>query len=70
LISTELTRNTTRVVEMSIKAEVQNLVLPALEHITRTEVRAALNEHVERGLTEFIQNVHCVLLLVFLLEWF
>jgi hypothetical protein len=57
LISTELTRNTTRVVEMAVKAEVQNSVLPALEHITRTEVRAALNEHVGRGLTEFIQNV-------------
>ncbi|KAG1723886.1 hypothetical protein EDB19DRAFT_1897994 [Suillus lakei] len=56
LISTELTRNTTRVVEMAVKAEVQNSVLPALEHITRTEVRAALNEHVGRGLTEFIQN--------------
>ncbi|KAI6126276.1 hypothetical protein EV401DRAFT_2207222 [Pisolithus croceorrhizus] len=56
LISTELTRNTTRVVEMAVKAEVQNSVLPALEHITRTEVRAALNEHVGRGLTEYIQN--------------
>jgi hypothetical protein len=62
LISTELTRNTTRVVEMAVKAEVQNSVLPALEHITRTEVRAALNAHVGRGLTEFIQNVR---LLVF-----
>ncbi|KAF9228666.1 hypothetical protein BS17DRAFT_772338 [Gyrodon lividus] len=56
LISTELTRNTTRVVEMAVKAEVHNSVLPALEHITRTEVRAALDEHVGRGLTEFIQN--------------
>ncbi|KAG1749037.1 uncharacterized protein EDB91DRAFT_1112153 [Suillus paluster] len=56
LISTELTRNTTRVVEMAVKAEVQTSVLPALEQITRTEVRAALNEHVGRGLTEFIQN--------------
>jgi hypothetical protein len=56
LISTELTRNTTRVVEMAVKAEVQNSVLPALEHITRSEVRAALNEHVGRGLTEYIQS--------------
>lgn len=56
LISTELTRNTTRVVEMAVKAEVQSSVLPALEHITRTEVRAALNEHVGRGLTQYIQN--------------
>ncbi|KAH7918211.1 hypothetical protein BV22DRAFT_1200056 [Leucogyrophana mollusca] len=56
LISTELTRNTTRVVEMAVKAEVQNSVLPALEHITRTEVRSALNEHVGRGLSEYIQQ--------------
>lgn len=56
LISTELTKNTTRVVEMAVKAEVQNSVLPALEHITRTEVRSALNDHVGRGLTEYIQN--------------
>ncbi|KAG9318257.1 hypothetical protein JVU11DRAFT_339 [Chiua virens] len=56
LISTELTRNTTRVVEMAVKAEVQSSVLPALEHITRTEVRSALNEHVGRGLTDYIQN--------------
>ena len=60
LISTELTRNTTRVVEMAVKAEVQNSVLPALEHITRSEVRSALNEHVGRGLTEYIQNVRCL----------
>jgi len=59
LISTELTKNTTRVVEMAVKAEVQNSVLPALEHITRTEVRSALNDHVGRGLTEYIQNVSC-----------
>ncbi|KAG2152119.1 hypothetical protein BD769DRAFT_1658548 [Suillus cothurnatus] len=44
------------VVEMAIKAKVQNSVLPVLEHITRMEIRAALNKHVERGLTEFIQN--------------
>ena len=37
LISTELTKNTTRVVEMAVKAEVQNSVLPSLENITKTE---------------------------------
>lgn len=56
LISTELTRNTTRVVEMAVKAEVQNSVLPALENITRTEVRSALNEHVGGSLTGYIQK--------------
>lgn len=57
LISTELTRNTTRVVEMAVKAEVQNSVLPALENITRVEVRSALNEHVGNGLAGYIQQV-------------
>lgn len=57
LISTELTRNTTRVVEMAVKNEVQNSVLPALENITRTEVRSALNEHVGGGLANYIQQV-------------
>lgn len=59
LISTELTRNTTRVVEMAVKNEVQNSVLPSLETITRTEVKAALNDHVGQGLVEFINQV-CV----------
>lgn len=57
LISTELTRNTTRVVEMAVKAEVQNSVLPALENITRTEVRAALNENVGTKLGQYVQQV-------------
>jgi WD40 repeat protein len=56
LISTELTRNTTRVVEMAVKAEVQTSVLPALENITRTEVRSALNEHVGGGLANYVQQ--------------
>lgn len=57
LISTELTRNTTRVVEMAVKAEVQNSVLPALENITRIEVRSALNEHVGGNLATYVQQV-------------
>ena len=57
LISTELTRNTTRVVEMAVKNEVQNSVLPALEDITRAEVKSALNEHVGGGLVNYIQQV-------------
>ncbi|KII88712.1 hypothetical protein PLICRDRAFT_110617 [Plicaturopsis crispa FD-325 SS-3] len=56
LISTELTRNTTRVVEMAVKAEVQNSVLPSLENITKNEVKAALNDQVGRGLSTYIQQ--------------
>jgi hypothetical protein len=57
LISTELTRNTTRVVEMAVKSEVQNSVLPSLEHITQVEVKSALSEQIGRGLAGFIQQV-------------
>ena len=57
LISTELTRNTTRVVEMAVKNEVQSSVLPALETITKNEVKAALNEQVGRGLADMINQV-------------
>ncbi|KAJ6606531.1 hypothetical protein DFH09DRAFT_1299762 [Mycena vulgaris] len=56
LISTELTRNTTRVVEMAVKSEVQNSVLPALETITKNEVKAALNEQVSAGFVDYISQ--------------
>lgn len=56
LISTELTRNTTRVVEMAVKNEVQNSVLPSLEAIMKNEVKAALNDQVGRGLVDFISQ--------------
>ncbi|KAG6879599.1 hypothetical protein C0992_000879 [Termitomyces sp. T32_za158] len=56
LISTELTRNTTRVVEMAVKNEVQNSVLPSLETITKSEVKAALDEQIGRGLVDFIRQ--------------
>ncbi|KAJ7470309.1 hypothetical protein FB451DRAFT_1253314 [Mycena latifolia] len=56
LISTELTRNTTRVVEMAVKSEVQNSVLPALETITKNEVKAALNDRVSAGFVDYISQ--------------
>jgi hypothetical protein len=42
---------------MAVKAEVQTSVLPALENITRIEVRSALNEHVGGGIANYIQQV-------------
>ncbi|EPT05944.1 hypothetical protein FOMPIDRAFT_1026825 [Fomitopsis schrenkii] len=52
LISTELSKNTQRVVEMAVKNEVQNSVLPSLENITKTEVKAALGNQISKGLSE------------------
>jgi len=57
LISSELTRNTTRVVEQAVKAEVQQSVLPSLENITRAEVKAVLNDQVSNGMIEVINRV-------------
>lgn len=54
LISTELTKNTTRVVEMAVKSEVQNSVLPSLETIVKTEIKSAMADHVGRGLADYI----------------
>ncbi|KAI0340485.1 hypothetical protein BDW22DRAFT_1485930 [Trametopsis cervina] len=56
LISTELTRNTTRVVEMAVKSEVQNSVLPALENITKAEVKSALNNQIAKGLADSMKQ--------------
>jgi hypothetical protein len=57
LISNELTKNTTRVVEMAVKAEVQNSVLPSLENITKVEVRTALNGQIAKGLGDSMNQV-------------
>jgi hypothetical protein len=47
----------THVMEMAVKNEVQNSVLPSLENITKTEAKAALNEQVGRGIAGNIQQV-------------
>lgn len=57
LISTELTKNTTRVVEMAVKNEVQNSVLPSLENITKTEVKAALSNQIAKGVSDAMKTV-------------
>jgi len=57
LISNELTKNTTRVVEMAVKAEVQNSVLPALENITKNEVKAVLVGQIAKGLGDTMNQV-------------
>ena len=57
LISTELTKNTTRVVEMAVKGEVQNSVLPSLENITKTEMKLATNNQIAKGLGESFKQV-------------
>lgn len=57
LISTELTKNTTRVVESAVKNVIQNSVLPALETVTRQEVKVALNTQISKGLSDSMKQV-------------
>jgi len=45
------------VVEMAVKAEVQNSVLPSLESITKTEVKIALNGQIAKGLGDSMNQV-------------
>ena len=42
---------------MAVKAEVQNSVLPSLENITKTEVKAALNGQIAKGLGDSMNQV-------------
>lgn len=64
LISSELTRNTTRVVEQAVKTEVQQSVLPSLESITRAEVKAVLNDQIGSGISELVNRVIVPFLLI------
>jgi hypothetical protein len=57
LISSELTRNTTRLVEMAVKSEVQNSILPSLENITKTELKNALTGSLAKNLSDTIKQV-------------
>ncbi|CAE6515628.1 unnamed protein product [Rhizoctonia solani] len=56
LISNELTKNTTRVVEVAIRSEVQNSVLPALEQIAKVEIKNALNNQIARGIADSMKQ--------------
>jgi hypothetical protein len=60
LISQELTKNTTRVVEAAVKSEVMNSVLPALENITKTELKAAMGANLTKSLSDAIKQVRPV----------
>jgi hypothetical protein len=57
LISTELTRNTTRVVELAVKAEVQSSVLPAIEAVARTEIKLAATSQFAKGFGDSMKQV-------------
>lgn len=57
MISTELTKNTTRVVEAAVRGEVQNSVLPSLENITKSEVKNAITYQITKGLGDSMKQV-------------
>jgi hypothetical protein len=57
VIANELTKNTTRVVEMAVKAEVRSSVLPSLENLTKTEIKSALQNNLGKGLSDALKQV-------------
>lgn len=61
-LTSELTKSTARLFETAIKNEVQRSVLPALEAITKTEVRNALNSQIVKGLGDSMKQVSRVFL--------
>ncbi|PCH38277.1 hypothetical protein WOLCODRAFT_115184 [Wolfiporia cocos MD-104 SS10] len=56
LISNELTKNTTRVVEMAVKTEVQSSVLPSLENITKNEIKSTLSNQIAKGMSDSMKQ--------------
>jgi hypothetical protein len=60
-LSGELVKSTGRVFEAALKTEVQRTILPALEMITKTEVRQAIDVQIVRGLGESMKQVSSVL---------
>jgi hypothetical protein len=57
LISTELTRNTTRVVELAVKAEIQSSVLPAIEAVARSEIKSVASSQLSKGFGDSLKQV-------------
>jgi signal recognition particle GTPase len=55
-LTSELTKSASRVMETTVRDEVQNTILPALETLTRDEVRAALGLQVAKGVSESINK--------------
>ena len=56
-LSTELVKNSGRVFEAALKTEVQRTILPAIEMITKNEVRQALDAQIVRGISESMNHV-------------
>lgn len=55
-LSTELVKNSGRVFEAALKTEVQRTILPAIEMITKNEVRQALDAQIVRGISESMNH--------------
>jgi polyribonucleotide nucleotidyltransferase len=56
-LSGELVKSTGRVFEAALKTEVQRTILPALEVMTKTEVRQVLDSQIVRGIGESMNQV-------------
>ena len=53
-LASELTKSASRMLETTLKAEMQRTIVPALETMTRNEVKAALGSQIAKGISESI----------------
>jgi len=56
-LSGELVKSTGRVFEAALKTEVQRTILPAIEMLTRTEIRQTVDQQISRGISESMNQV-------------
>ena len=57
LVSNELTKNTTRLVEQAIRHEIANSVLPTLENVAKSEIKKAADGQIAKGLADSMKLV-------------
>lgn len=55
-LASELTKTATRLLETTLKGEMQRTILPALENMTRNEVKTALGSQIAKGISESINK--------------
>lgn len=56
-LSGELVKSTGRVFEAALKTEVQRTILPAIEILTRTEIRQVVDTQIAQGISQSMNQV-------------
>lgn len=56
-LSGELVKSTGRTFEAALKTEVQRTILPAIEILTRTEIRQVVDTQISQGIAQSMNQV-------------